>query len=57
MGAYYDWLPLSTKINPTTVQLEFYDYATKAGRLELISNPNDPRAEQGYDARQQLSSQ
>jgi uncharacterized sulfatase len=32
------------------VQLEFYDYSTKAGRLEINSNPNDPRAEQGYDA-------
>ncbi|WP_263367271.1 sulfatase-like hydrolase/transferase [Edaphobacter bradus] len=50
VGAYYDWFPLSTKINPATVQLEFYDYSTKAGQLELNSDPDDPRAEQGYDA-------
>jgi arylsulfatase A-like enzyme len=50
VGVYSDWLPLSTQIDPKTVQLEFYDYSTKAGRLELNSNPNDPRAEQGYDA-------
>jgi uncharacterized sulfatase len=32
------------------VQLEFYDYSTRAGQLELNSNPNDPRAQQGYEA-------
>jgi arylsulfatase A-like enzyme len=50
VGVYSDWLPLSTTIDPSTKQLEFYDYSTKAGQLELISNPHDPRAEQGYDA-------
>ncbi|WP_311732824.1 sulfatase-like hydrolase/transferase [Tunturibacter empetritectus] len=50
VGAYYDWLPLSTRIDPTSVQLEFYDYSTKAGQLELFSHPRDPRAQEGYDA-------
>jgi uncharacterized sulfatase len=50
VGVYADWKPLSVNIDPTTVQLEFYDYSTKAGQLELNSNPNDPRAQQGYEA-------
>ena len=50
VGVYSDWLPATTTIDPTTVQLEFYDYSTNAGQLELISYPNDPRAEEGYDA-------
>jgi uncharacterized sulfatase len=50
VGVYADWKPLSVTIDPATVQLEFYDYATKAGQLELNSDPDDPRAQQGYDA-------
>jgi arylsulfatase A-like enzyme len=50
VGVYADWKPLSVTIDPATVQLEFYDYSTKAGQLELFSNPNDPRAQQGYEA-------
>jgi arylsulfatase A-like enzyme len=50
VGVYADWKPLSVNIDPTTVQLEFYDYSTKAGQLELNSRPNDPRAQQGYEA-------
>jgi uncharacterized sulfatase len=50
VGVYADWKPLSVTIDPASVQLEFYDYGTKAGQLELHSNPNDPRAQQGYDA-------
>jgi hypothetical protein len=46
VGVYADWKQLSVDI----VQLEFYDYSTKAGQLELNSNANDPRAEQGYEA-------
>ena len=49
-GVYSDWFPLTTRINPATVQLEFYDYSTQAGQLELISNPNDYRAKMDYDA-------
>lgn len=50
VGVYADWKPLSVDIDPSTVQLEFYDYSTQAGRNELISRPNDPRAQEGYEA-------
>ena len=50
VGVYSDWLPATTRIDPATVQLEFYDYSTNIGQLELISHPNDPEAEQGYEA-------
>jgi len=50
VGVYSDWLPATTTIDPATVQLEFYDHSTQAGQLELISHPDDPRAEQGYEA-------
>ena len=49
-GVYSDWLPATTTIDPATVQLEFYDYSTEDGQLELISNPKDPRAKMEYDA-------
>jgi arylsulfatase A-like enzyme len=49
LGVYANWKPLSTTIEPTSVQLEFYDYSTKAGQLELDNRPNDNRATQGYD--------
>jgi uncharacterized sulfatase len=42
VGVYADWKPLSVDIDPSIVQLEFYDYSTKAGQLELFSKPNDP---------------
>jgi arylsulfatase A-like enzyme len=50
VGVYADWKPLSVNIDPSTVQLEFYDYSTRAGQLELFSKPNDPRAQEGYEA-------
>lgn len=50
VGVYADWKPHSVDIDPTTVQLEFYDYSTTAGQLELFSKPNDPRAQEGYEA-------
>jgi arylsulfatase A-like enzyme len=50
VGVYADWKPLSVEIDPSTVQLEFYDYSTKAGQMELFSRPNDPRAQEGYEA-------
>jgi uncharacterized sulfatase len=43
-------LPLTTHIDPATVQLEFYDYSTRNGQLELISDPDDPQAKKGYNA-------
>ena len=48
LGVYADWKPLSTTIDPSSVQLEFYDYSTRSGQLELDNKPNDSRAEQGY---------
>lgn len=50
VGVYADWKRLSVTIDPSSVQLEFYDYATKAGQLELKSHPKDPRAQEGYEA-------
>ncbi|WP_446742442.1 sulfatase-like hydrolase/transferase [Silvibacterium acidisoli] len=49
VGVYADWKPLSTQIDPSTVQLEYYDYGTRAGRLELYSSPQDSHAQEGYD--------
>jgi len=49
-GVYSTWLPLTTHIDPATVQLEFYDYSTKNGQLELISDPHNPQAKKDYDA-------
>jgi arylsulfatase A-like enzyme len=50
LGVYSDWLPASTTIDPTTVQLEFYDYTLPGDQLEMFSLPNAPLAEQGYEA-------
>jgi arylsulfatase A-like enzyme len=44
LGTYADWVPLTTKISPTTLQYEFYDYSTAGGVLELDNTPNAPRA-------------
>jgi hypothetical protein len=49
LGVYANWKPLTTTIDPASVQLEFYDYSTKLGQLELNSKPRDYRAIQGYD--------
>ena len=50
LGVYSDWLPLSVTIDPSSVQLEYYDYSTNGGQLELQTLPDDPRAAEGYDA-------
>jgi len=49
LGIYSNWKPASTTIEPSSVQKEFYDHATRLGELELNNRPNDPRAEQGYE--------
>ncbi|MBV9799395.1 MAG: sulfatase-like hydrolase/transferase [Solirubrobacterales bacterium] len=41
---YSHWAPGTTRVIPRSVQLEFYDYATAAGRAETRSHPHDPRA-------------
>ena len=44
LGLYAEWVRGSSTIDPNTVQLEFYDYATQGGRMELTNTPSDPRA-------------
>jgi uncharacterized sulfatase len=44
LGLYTDWRSGTTIIDRSTIQTEFYDYATKRGRAELDSTPDDPRA-------------
>jgi hypothetical protein len=44
LGAYADWIPLSSTINQSSKELEFYDYSTTDGQLELDNKPDDPRA-------------
>lgn len=47
LGVYTKWTPLTAKIIPSSIELEFYDYSTTQGQLELdnlvVSNPSDPR--------------
>ena len=35
LGVYSDWIPLTSQIIPDSVDLEYYDYRTEQGRLEL----------------------
>jgi len=44
LGVYADWIPGTAIIDPRTIELEFYDYSTEQGRLELDNMPDDPRA-------------
>jgi uncharacterized sulfatase len=41
---YSHWAPGTASPVLTGMELEFYDYATPAGRAEMLSTPNDPRA-------------
>jgi len=43
LGTYADWSGPDARIDPASLQLEFYDYATPRGRAELDNAPNDPR--------------
>jgi arylsulfatase A-like enzyme len=44
LGVYADWYPLTSAINRQTSQLEFYDYSTSKGQLELHNTASsDPR--------------
>jgi uncharacterized sulfatase len=38
------WFPSTTRMHQRGRELEFYDYRTHRGRLELHNTPNDPRA-------------
>jgi uncharacterized sulfatase len=43
LGLYARWVPLTSRIVAPSVELEFYDYSTSRGKLELDSNPSDAR--------------
>ncbi len=52
LGVYDKWLPLTSRMIPQSVELEYYDYSTEGGRLELdnlAKNGNDPRAKAEYE--------
>ena len=44
LAVYADWRDGTAVIDPDTVELEFYDYATEGGRLELDNQPDHPQA-------------
>ncbi|MBV9038548.1 MAG: sulfatase-like hydrolase/transferase, partial [Acidobacteriaceae bacterium] len=44
LGLYAKWLPLSAQIINSSIGLEFYDYSTTNGQLELENRSDDPRA-------------
>jgi uncharacterized sulfatase len=41
LGVYANWFKGSTRIDPSTIELEFYDYATEDGRSEIHSTPGN----------------
>jgi len=41
---YSKWAPGTTRPIPASIEVEFYDYSTAAGRAETASHPDDPRA-------------
>lgn len=43
LGIYANWFRGTTRIDPDTIQVEFYDYTSERGRLELDNTPVDPR--------------
>ena len=45
LGVYANWYQATSRIDPTSAQLEFYDYSTTKGQLELENAPDDPRAQ------------
>ena len=49
LGTYADWSGADARIDPGSLQLEFYDYATPRGRAELDSTPDDPRVQPMLD--------
>lgn len=49
LGVYADWSPATGNINRQTSQLEFYDYSTSNGQLELDNTvQSDPRVAKMY---------
>jgi arylsulfatase A-like enzyme len=44
LGLYADWVPGTTLVAPSTIQLEYYDYTTPGGLLETDNRKDDPAA-------------
>lgn len=42
LGVYADWVPLTSDIIRRSIELEFYEYSTSRGQLELDSRPDAP---------------
>ena len=52
LGVYEKWVPPTSRIIPSSIELEFYDYSTTRGQLELDNIAgSDARA---YDSSQTL---
>jgi hypothetical protein len=45
-GISAPWRPFTSDIMVTSGELEFYDYSTTGGQMELENTPRDPRAAQ-----------
>ncbi|MGX2042120.1 sulfatase-like hydrolase/transferase [Methylocaldum sp. MU1018] len=45
LGVYSRWQPQTTTIDQSSIELEFYDYATAGGRAETENTPDDPRVQ------------
>jgi uncharacterized sulfatase len=45
LGVYANWDPSTSNIALDSLELEFYDYSTESGRMELDSTPEDPRVQ------------
>jgi arylsulfatase A-like enzyme len=50
LGLYAQWTKGSVEIDQSSVALEFYDYTTYGGPLELDSEPDNPLAQRGAAA-------
>jgi arylsulfatase A-like enzyme len=57
LGVYSDWFPLTSRIIPASVDLEYYDYATEQGRLELDNIANTTGGAQAKAAYEKLVNQ
>lgn len=45
LGIYANWMGNTAQIDTANgLELEYYDYGTEAGRLELVSDPSSPQA-------------
>jgi arylsulfatase A-like enzyme len=49
-GISAPWFPTTSDIIVKSGELEFYDYSTTGGQMELVNTPGDPRAAQTLDS-------